>query len=126
MRHNASKYSVQYSIVLFFFYKKKFILRLGIDVSLRSGSSPGTFDRANMSPFRSKSKKLLSISTDNMEKESWYGSSMSPINRCGSPEPMYCTGNCRDYPSLEGPSADVVGVLQTFVIITSMLMVIRF
>ena len=63
-----------------------------------------------------------------MEKESWYGSTLSPINRCGSPEPMYCTGNCRDYPSAEGPSADVVGVLcpSMFVTITGMLMIIRF
>ena len=51
-----------------------------------------------------------------MEKESWYGSAMSPISRCDSPEPMYCAGKCRDNPS-SGPSADVVGVLQTFVII---------
>ena len=122
MRRNARKYSV----VSYRPYCFKLILRLGIETSLRSGSSPGTFDRANMSPFRTKSKKSFYISTDNMEKESWYGSTLSPINRCGSPEPMYCTGNCRDYPSLEGPSADVVGVLQTFVIITSMLMVIRF
>ena len=48
-----------------------------------------------------------------MEKESWYGNNMSPIDRCGSPESMYCTGKCRDNPiSEEGMSADVVGVLQ--------------
>ena len=51
----------------------------------------------------------LSITTENMETESWYGSNMSPIDRCGSPESMYCTGNC---PFEEGgePRADVVSV----------------
>ena len=72
-------------------------------------SSPGTFDH-----IITKSKKSLSIST-NIEKESWYGSTMSPIERCGSPEAMFCTGDCHDNPSEEvGPSADVVRVLQTF------------
>ena len=71
--------------------------------------SPG-FD-----PIRTRTKKSLSILTD-VEKESWYGSSMSPINRCRSPETMYCTGNCRDKPSEEEKlGAEVVGVLQTFV-----------
>ena len=61
-----------------------------------------------MSPIRTKSKKSLSIST-NLEKESWYGSTMSPIERCISPESMYCTGICRENPSEEGRlSADVV------------------
>ena len=107
MRHNASKYSVVFYRSSFF----KLILPLGIDVPLRSGSSPGTFDHANI---RTKSKKSLFISTDSTEKESWYGSTMSPINRCGSPEQMYCTGNCRDNPSEEGLSADVVCVLQMY------------
>ena len=51
----------------------------------------------------------LSITTENMETESWYGSNMSPIDRCGSPESMYCTGNC---PFEEGgePRPDVVSV----------------
>jgi len=83
-----------------------------IDVSLRSGSS-GTFDPANMSPIRTKSKKSLSISTDDMEKESWYGSTISPISRCGSPEPMYCTGNCRGNLSEQGgpnDNADVISL----------------
>ena len=46
------------------------------------------------------------------EKESWYGSPMSPINRCGSPESSHCTGYCRDNHSEEEEpvSADVVGV----------------
>ena len=53
----------------------------------------------------------LSITTENMETESWYGSNMSPIDRCGSPESMYCTGNC---PFEEGgqPRADVVSFFQ--------------
>ena len=110
----------QYSIVPHFF---KLILRLGIDVSLRSGSPPGTFDHANI---RTKSKKSLFISSDSTKKESWYGSTMSPIDRCDSPEPMYCTGNCRDNPSEEGLSADIVGVLQMFITFSSILMVIRF
>jgi len=86
--------------------------RTSIDQVLSSpvSSSPATFDRGNMSPIRTKSKKSLSIITDNMEKESWYGSNMSPINRCGSPESMYCTGRCRDNPSEEGPSADIISL----------------
>ena len=136
MRRNASKYIV----VSYIPYFSKLILCLGIDVSLRSvtqakrlsrnaitwkrtsidqvlsspvSSSPGTFDRANMSPVRTKSKKSLSISTD---MEMWYGSTMSPIDRCVSPEAMYCTGECRENPSEEEElSADIVGVLQTFV-----------
>ena len=123
VRKNASKFSVVSYRPYFF----KLTLYLGIDVSLGSESSPGTFNPANMSPIRTKSKKSLFISTDNMEKESWYGSTMSPINRSISPVSMYCTGKCRDNPSEEGrPSADIVSVLQTFVITTSMLMVIRF
>ena len=36
---------------------------------------------------------------------------MSPIERCGSPESMYLTGQRRENPSLKGRvSADVVGV----------------
>lgn len=69
-----------------------------------------------MSPIRTKSKKSLTISTD---LDMWYGSNMSPINRCGSPEAMYCTGECRENPSEEGlsadNSADVVSVLQASV-----------
>jgi hypothetical protein len=123
-------------------YLSDLILCLGIDVSLRSvtqakrlsrnaitwkrtsidqvlsspvTSSPGTFDLVHMSPITTKSNKSLSISTD-MEKESWYGSTMSPIDRCVSPESMYCTGKCRDDPSPVGRiSADVVGVPSTFV-----------
>ena len=86
----------KFAVVSYRLYFLKLIIHLGIDVSLR------------------------------LEKESWYGSTMAPIDRCGSPESLYCTGKCRDNPSSEGPSADVVGVLQTFVIITSMLMVICF
>ena len=112
--HNASKFAVV-SYPPYFF---KLIIHLGIDVSLRSGSSPDTFDRADTPPIITKF-----ISTDNMENESWYGTTMAPIDRCGSPD-LYCTGKCRYNPSSEGSSADVVGVLQTFVIITSMLMVI--
>ena len=80
---------------------------------LLSGSSPGTFDPAKMSPIIPKSKKSLFISTDSMEKkESWYGSTMFPIKCSGSPEPTYCTGKCRDNPSEEGrPSPDVVSVV---------------
>ena len=122
VRHDASEFSVVSYRPYFF----KLILHLGIDVSLRSRSSPDTFDPANMSPIITKSKKSLFISTDNLEKESWYGGTMDPINRCDSPESMYCTGKCRENFFEEGePSADIVGVLQTFVIITSMLMVIR-
>ena len=99
--------------------------RTSIDQVLASpvATSAGTFDFK--SPIRTKSKKSLSISTD-MEKELWYGSTMSPIDRCGSPESMYCTGKCREDPLPEGrPSADVVGVLQRSYH-TSKLMVIRF
>ena len=67
-----------------------------------------------MSPTGTKLKKSLSISTDNTEKESLYGSTISPTNRCGSPEPMYCAGNCCDNLS-ESEKADVVSVLQTMV-----------
>ena len=73
-------------------------------------SSPGAFD-----PVRTKTKKSLFISTD-IKKESWYGSTESPINRCYSPKAMYCIGNCRDHPSEEVRlTADVVGVYQTLV-----------
>ena len=141
MPHNTSKYSVV-SHRPYFFQTCPF---LEIDVSLRSGtqakrlshnaitwkrtsidqdlSSPDssssiTLDCADMSPTRTKLKKSLSILTDNTEKESWYGSTISPTNRCGSPEPMYCTGNCCDNLS-ESEKADVVSVLQTMVINTS-------
>lgn len=88
--------------------------RTSIDQVLSSpvSSHPGTFasDRAHIQPIRTKSKKSLSITTENLEGEAWYGSTMSPINRCGSPEAMYCTGNC-SFDEGE-PSADVVGVLR--------------
>jgi len=67
-----------------------------------------------MSPIMTKTKKSLSISTT-IGNESWYGSTASPIARCGSPESMFCTGRCRDDPILRessGPSADVVGILR--------------
>ena len=89
----------KFAVVSYRPYFFKLIIHLGIDVSLR------------------------------LEKESWYGSTMAPIDRCGSPESMYCTGKCRDNPvAEEGISADIVGVLQTFVtcIIQAKLMVVRF
>lgn len=75
--------------------------------------SAGSFDSKITSPIKTKSKKSLSIST-NIENESWYGGFGSPIDRCGSPESMYCTGKCRDDPCVGmSPtlSADVVRVL---------------
>ena len=57
------------------------------------------------------------LSTTDKEREPWYGGIVYPIDRCDSPESMYCTGKCRDNPSQVrlSASADVVGVLQTFV-----------
>ena len=65
--------------------------------------------------LRSATQTTGPLSTTDMEREPWYGSTMSPIDRCDSPESMYCTGKCRDNPSLEGePSADVVGFFFLF------------
>ena len=71
-------------------------------------SRPGTFS-SDRAAILTKSKKSLSITTENLEGEAWYGSTMSPIDRCGSPEAMYCTGNC-SFDEGE-PSADVVSIL---------------
>jgi hypothetical protein len=86
-----------------------------IDQVMASPVSPsaGGFDSRPMSPIKTKSKKSLSIST-NVGKDSWYGSPGSPIDRCGSPEAMYCTGHCREDPFVGisfTPGADVVRVL---------------
>ena len=85
--------------------------RTSIDQILTSPVSPSAapFD---ITPIKTKSKKSLSISTN--ADESWYGSNLSPIDRCGSPVPMYCTGLCRENPPLEErPLPDVVCVLQS-------------
>jgi len=59
-----------------------------IDQILTSSVTPsaGAFD------FKTHLKKSLSIST-NTQKELWYGSILSPIDRCGSPPSLYC---CRE------------------------------
>lgn len=91
--------------------------RTSIDQVLASPLTPssGAFNFAPVSSITTKSKTSLSIST-NIEKESWYGNTGSPIDRCRSPESMFCTGICRENPSLTEnftpeASADVVGVL---------------
>jgi hypothetical protein len=121
------------STVSFLFLKLTY-LHLGIDVSLRSvaqakrlSCSAITWKRTSIdqvlaspvspsaapfdvTPIKTKSKKSLSISTN--ADDLWYGSNVSPIDRCGSPVPMYCTGLCRDNPPLEErPLPDVVRVL---------------
>jgi hypothetical protein len=67
-------------------------------------SASAAFD---ITPIATKSRKSLSTST--IADELWYWSNLSPIDRCDSPIPLYCTGVQRDNPPLEERlSPDVV------------------
>lgn len=87
--------------------------RTSIDQVLSSPATPLTtpLDFTPNTPIKTKTKRSLSISTSMAAGESWYGNPLSPIERCISPEAIYCTGRCRDDPSLIEkiqPRADVV------------------
>ena len=76
-------------------------------------SAPAAFD---VTPITTKSRTLPSISTN--VDDLWYGSNLSPIDRCDSPIELY-----RDNPPLEERLLpDVVCVLQSFPFHTSRLM----
>jgi len=50
------------------------------------------------SPVVSKKKTSLSIVTDSLPEPSWLD---SPIQRCVSPEMLYCSGDCRNNPHFQ-------------------------
>lgn len=62
------------------------------------------------SPVVTKRKTSLSIVTESLPSVEWLD---SPIQRCSSPEMLYCSGDCRENPLWqqdEGVQADIISL----------------